>query len=104
VLKITVADALDRLISANVDYTRLIEQNAFDVGIYRPETIDPQTPHARDELYVVAAGSGEFLCGDDTKAFGPGDLFYVRAGVEHRFLNFSEDFATWVIFFAPGIE
>ena len=30
---------------------------------YRPPNPDPQTPHDRDEVYVVAAGQGEFVRG-----------------------------------------
>ena len=29
----------------------------------------------------------------------PGDLIFVPAGREHRFLEFTEDFKTWVVFF-----
>lgn len=99
--KLTMADALARLGSANSDYTRLVEGQAYDINFYRPAVVDPQTPHLRDELYVIAAGSGSFICDGETQAFGPGDLFFVAAGVEHRFVNFSQDFATWVIFFGP---
>ena len=38
----------------------------FDVSLYKPEKIDPQTPHARDELYVIASGSGKFFCAGET--------------------------------------
>jgi hypothetical protein len=29
--------------------------------------VDPQTPHTRDELYVIAAGTGDFTCGNETR-------------------------------------
>jgi len=45
------------------------------------------------------AGSGDFVCGSETRAFAPGDVFFVPAGIEHRFMKFSYDFATWVVFF-----
>jgi mannose-6-phosphate isomerase-like protein (cupin superfamily) len=34
-------------------------------------------------------------------AFGPGDVLFVPAGVEHHFENFTDDLATWVIFYGP---
>ena len=34
-------------------------------------------------------------------AFGPGDVLFVGAKVEHRFEDFSDDFATWVVFYGP---
>ena len=54
-----------------------------------------------DEVYVVAGGSGEFVCGDERQPFRPEDLLFAAAGVEHRFENFTEDFAVWVMFYGP---
>ena len=98
-IKFSIAEAVARLMSENTDYARLFERESFDIGMYRPAKIDRQTPHERDELYIVAAGSGEFVCGGEGRAFSTGDVFFVPAGVEHRFSKFSYDFATWVIFF-----
>jgi mannose-6-phosphate isomerase-like protein (cupin superfamily) len=78
---------------------RLIEDDTYDIGLYKPDGVDPQTPHNRDEVYIVAAGTGEFVCDGKTKAFAPGDMLIVSAGVAHRFQNFSENFSTWVVFF-----
>jgi mannose-6-phosphate isomerase-like protein (cupin superfamily) len=50
---------------------------------------------------VVISGSGHFTNGGLRTPFGPGDLLFVPAGVEHRFQDFSEDFAIWVIFYGP---
>lgn len=97
----TIAGALSDLALAKVDFARLVENKSYDISIYHPDRIDPQTPHARDEAYVVGMGTGEFFCAGETKPFGPGDLLFVPAGVEHRFLNFSQDFSAWVIFFGP---
>jgi mannose-6-phosphate isomerase-like protein (cupin superfamily) len=100
----TIRQALGLLERTGKDFTRLIEKADFDIGFYKPERRDPQTPHARDELYVVAAGSGEFFCNGETRAFSQADVLFVPAGVEHRFRDFSTDFAAWVVFFGrrPG--
>ncbi len=71
------------------------------VKYYAPRGTDEQTPHTRDELYVVARGHGTFINGDDQHPFSAGDVLFVPAGVEHRFENFTDDFATWVIFYGP---
>jgi mannose-6-phosphate isomerase-like protein (cupin superfamily) len=68
---------------------------------YAPRGSDRQTPHTRDELYVVIAGCGTFQNGATRHPFGPGDLIFVAAGIEHRFEDFTDDFATWVIFYGP---
>ena len=71
----------------------------IEVKLYAPRGTDPQTPHSRDEVYVVAAGRGRFVHGDKEVAFGPGDLLWVPAGAVHRFKDFTDDLAVWVVFF-----
>ena len=98
--KIAIRDAVVRLRESASDYAELIEDGRFDLGLYQPVDVDSQTPHARDELYIVAKGAGRFICAGETKPFAAGDVFFVTAGTDHRFVEFSEDFAIWVIFFA----
>lgn len=71
------------------------------VELYAPQRVDPQAPHGRDEVYFVARGSGDFVAGGERTRFAAGDALFVSAGVEHRFENFSSDFATWVVFYGP---
>jgi mannose-6-phosphate isomerase-like protein (cupin superfamily) len=73
----------------------------FECRHYAPRGSDPQTPHDRDELYVVISGSGHFVRGSSRVPFAPGDLLFVAAHEIHRFEDFSEDFACWVMFFGP---
>ncbi len=83
-------------------FLTLFEHGSLQVEIYRPDGVDLQTPHDRDEIYVVISGSGEFVNGKDRVTFGPGDFLFVPAGVEHRFVNFTDDFSTWVFFYGPN--
>lgn len=99
--KLTVSSALDLLANASSDFSRLLERNAFDAGLYKPEKVDSQQAHKRDELYVIAAGTGTFECGGETTSFAPGEVLFVPAQVDHRFRDFTEDFCTWVVFFGP---
>jgi mannose-6-phosphate isomerase-like protein (cupin superfamily) len=50
---------------------------------------------------VVWRGSGTFFRDGERKPFGPGDVIFVPAHMEHRFEEFSDDFAAWVIFWGP---
>jgi mannose-6-phosphate isomerase-like protein (cupin superfamily) len=70
----------------------------LDVEFYQPKGEDRQTPHARDEMYVIARGSGVFELAGERHAFKAGDLVYVAAHEVHRFVEFSGDFAAWVLF------
>jgi mannose-6-phosphate isomerase-like protein (cupin superfamily) len=71
------------------------------VEIYKPVSEDLQTPHTRDEIYVVIAGTGFFVAGETRQSFRPGAFLFVPAGVAHRFEDFTNDFATWVFFYGP---
>lgn len=82
-------------------FVELFQHGSLSVEIYQPVGQDLQTPHTRDEVYVVVSGVGEFVNGGKRKPFEAGELLFVPAGVEHRFENFSDDFATWVIFYGP---
>jgi mannose-6-phosphate isomerase-like protein (cupin superfamily) len=71
----------------------------LEIRLYAPKGHDPQTPHDRDELYVVAAGHRNFRVGEQVEAFAPGALLYVAAHETHRFEDFSGDFVAWVVFY-----
>lgn len=97
-----VADILARLPGPHGERLVLaFERGTLEVELYAPRGSDPQTPHPRDELYVVVSGSGQFANGPMRHAFGPGDVLFVPAGVKHRFEDFSADLAAWVIFYGP---
>jgi len=74
---------------------------SMSVELYAPQEVDPQQPHAQDELYFIQTGTGELVLQGARHSFGPGAAFFVPAGAEHRFENFSADFSTWVVFWGP---
>jgi mannose-6-phosphate isomerase-like protein (cupin superfamily) len=82
-------------------FKELFKHGTLSVEVYKPIGVDHQSVHDRDEVYVVIAGTGTFLNGGARHAFGPGDLLFVKAGVAHRFEDFSDDFSTWVLFYGP---
>jgi mannose-6-phosphate isomerase-like protein (cupin superfamily) len=90
------------------DGKRFVERfrhGTLTLELYAPRGIDAQTPHARDELYVVVAGSGTFVRDGNRVPFSRGDALFAPAGAAHRFEAFSDDLAVWVIFYgAEGGE
>src|SRR5688572_5499221 len=54
-------------------FATVFEHGSLEVEIYAPRGVDHQKPHTRDEVYVVAVGSGQYVCGDSRQPFGPGD-------------------------------
>jgi len=82
-------------------FATVLEHGSLSVEIYAPRGHDPQQPHTRDEAYIVMSGSGQFINGDAQHPFNPGDFLFVPAGVEHRFVNFTDDLVVWVVFYGP---
>ena len=85
-------------IPATERYGEQIRHGTMSAGLYAPHQSDDQEPHDQDELYVVFRGSGFFRVEDERRPFGPGDLLFVEAGREHRFEDFTPDFAVWAVF------
>ncbi len=83
-------------------YTVMLKNGSMELGFYKPAGTDEQSPHDQDEIYIVQTGSGIFVRGDEKIPFEPGDALFVAANVEHRFVDFSDDFAAWVIFYGPA--
>ena len=100
--RFTVPESLAKLPGPDGErFADVFGHGTFLAEIYAPRGTDPQQPHSRDEAYIVVSGSGQFVNGDTRETFGPGDLLFVPAGVEHRFENFTDDLVVWVIFWGP---
>ena len=100
--RISVEEALARLPTSEGKLsTEIFRRGDLEIKIYSPHGTDPQKPHSRDEIYFVAHGEGLYICGETRLPFGIGDFLFAPAGVEHRFVDFSDDLAVWVIFIGP---
>ena len=100
--RVTLAEALEKLpADEGKRFTTVFRHGTLLVEIYAPRGRDPQQPHTRDEVYVVARGSGEYVCDGERTRCEPNDFLFAPAGVAHRFENFTDDFAVWVMFYGP---
>ena len=100
--RLTVHESLTHLPGpAGERFVELFKHGTLSVELYAPRGHDSQGPHTRDEVYVVVQGSGHFRNGEARHRFGPGDLLFVPAGVVHRFEEFTDDLAVWVVFYGP---
>jgi mannose-6-phosphate isomerase-like protein (cupin superfamily) len=79
----------------------IFAHGSLEAELYAPRGIDRQRPHSRDEVYVVASGKGQFFDGNARHAIQSGSFIFVPAGQEHRFEEFTPDFAVWVFFYGP---
>lgn len=99
--RLTIENALESLEDGTERFKEMFSHGSLSVEIYKPDKFDHQQPHTRDEVYVVAAGTGYFVNGKTRHKFQPGEVLFVPAGVVHRFEDFTDDFSTWVFFYGP---
>jgi mannose-6-phosphate isomerase-like protein (cupin superfamily) len=107
-MKASISQALARLPGAptstypgGAPFVRMMAGGSMSVEVYAPKGTDLQQPHAQDELYFIHTGTGQLVINGQRFEAQAGDAFFVAAGVEHRFENFSQDFVTWVVFYGP---
>lgn len=101
--RLTPENALAKLAeAAGPEFALLFRHGSLEIEIYKPDRVDRQKPHTRDELYIIISGTGDFVNGEDRHPFQPGEVLFVPAGVVHRFEEFTEDFAAWVFFYGPA--
>jgi|SRR3954466_10816816 mannose-6-phosphate isomerase-like protein (cupin superfamily) len=105
-MKFTVEEMLAKLpLPANEKWTEGVfdlepfEKAGVKLVFFAPRGHDHQTSHEEDEFYFIVRGSGEIVIGGERQAFESGDAFFVERNVPHRFEKFTDDFATWAIFF-----
>jgi len=99
--KISLEEGLHKLNLSGKEFINLFNHGTLEVELYQPNLIDKQEPHEKDEIYIIASGSGKFFNEGKNVDVMKGDFVFVQAGNEHRFFDFSDDFSTWVIFYGP---
>jgi mannose-6-phosphate isomerase-like protein (cupin superfamily) len=82
-------------------FRQAFAHGSMSVEIYAPVGSDPQTPHDQDELYFIHSGTATLMLEGEPLPCVPGSAHFVAAGAVHRFVEFSKDFSTWVVFWGP---
>lgn len=80
-------------------FTNVFKKGDFELEFFAPNGKDYQTPHDKDEFYIVVRGSAVLVKENERFNCKSGDALFVEVRVSHHFEEMSPDFATWVIFF-----
>ena len=86
-------------------YLQFLNEGTMSLGLYvlPAGSVDPQSPHAEDEIYHVVAGRGAIVVAGERRPVQPGSIVFVAKAVEHRFVDIAEDLSI-LVFFAPEHE
>ena len=84
-------------------YDEFLRVPAMSAGLYElaAGAIDPQSPHAEDEVYVIVGGRGQIRIADQDYLVTAGSVVFVPARIEHRFHSIEADLSI-LVFFAPA--
>jgi mannose-6-phosphate isomerase-like protein (cupin superfamily) len=98
-----VAGAGAPLSGEQAQYVEQLRVPDLSVGTYSIPAggVDGQRPHTEDEIYVVTGGRAHIVTPTQKAAVIPGDVIFVPAGEEHRFVDITEDL-TLLVVFAPA--
>ena len=80
-------------------YQCVLNEPGAQILIFAPRGTDHQTPHNRDEAYFVVTGSATLEIDGKPRPVNAGDVAWLPRNIEHRFVDISDDFVTWVVFF-----
>jgi carbamoyl-phosphate synthase large subunit len=100
--RLTLTQALGRLSGHNERrFVSVFQYGTMTTEILAPPSRSPLHPHSRDEIYIVAKGTGELFRDRIGLPISPGDFLFVPAGMEHHFRNFADDLVIWAIYYGP---
>ena len=80
----------------------VLQCGSLNLKLSLPVAPNQQTPHSQDEIYVIMQGRGVLFHDGKRDAFESGDVMFVAAGTDHRFEDFTQDLAVWVVFYGPA--
>ncbi len=84
-------------------YLEFLRQPSMSLGLYVLPVggIDPQQPHAEDEVYYILHGRALINVAGEDRLVQPGSLVFVGKQVPHHFHTISEELYV-LVFFAPA--
>lgn len=96
------AEVAAKRADAGQPWVPLFATPTLSVGRYRLARggTDEQTPHERDEVYHVVAGTAKLQVGEEVRTIRVGDTVFVAAHSPHRFLDIESDLDVLVFFTA----
>ena len=101
-----ISELMQRQAESERPYLPFINEKTLSTGLYvlPAGAEDTQQPHDQDEVYHVLAGRAKLIAGNDEYLVSEGSVLSVKAHVEHRFVEITEDLTVLVFFSAAATE
>ena len=95
-----ISELIRRQVESERPYLPFINEETLSSGLYvlAAGAEDTQQPHDQDEVYHVLSGRARFVVGNEQYQVSEGSVLFVRANVEHRFMDITEDLTVLVFF------
>ncbi|MEM7363435.1 MAG: cupin domain-containing protein [Pseudomonadota bacterium] len=95
-----ISELKQRQVESERPYLPFINEPTLSTGLYvlPVGAEDTQQPHDQDEVYHVLSGRAKFIAGDEEYLVSEGSVLFVKARVEHRFTDITEDLTVLVFF------
>ena len=93
VTELDFADVVLDMKAQKEDFRRILETENITLGIWKIEVgeSDIQTPHERDEVYIILSGKAKLKIEGKVFEVSPNKIFFVKRDTEHNFFGIVED-------------
>lgn len=71
-------------------YTRAGREMMLSLVEFEPEAVVEAHSHPHEQVGIVVEGRARFIVGDEERILGPGDMYIIPGGVEHRVIALEE--------------
>lgn len=87
-------------------YHRFLDEPSLSAGLYVLPAggTDRQSAHRLDEVYSIISGRATLVIGAQRIAAGPGDVFYVKRGIDHHFEEIEQRLEVLVLFSKESVR
>jgi mannose-6-phosphate isomerase-like protein (cupin superfamily) len=102
---VSVAELLARLSRDEHDYAEFFRSPSGSLSLtvarWPAGSVDTQQPHTEDEVYYVIGGRATLVTNGAATTVSAGSVAFVASGVDHRFVDITEDLEV-LVFWSPA--
>ena len=66
------------------------EEMMLSLAVFEPHAVVEAHSHPHEQVGMVIEGRATFIVGDESKLLGPGEMYFIPGGVEHKVIATEE--------------